>query len=697
MPITIGFLGLVETITTTYHPKNFQFFGSRDACNSLPDTWKELTEPVFNATVDTLRVKSKSEEMVACLMLTIHEMNIGDAVFVSSLSADTMPFLAIQRLVLENWRGETPIIDYYCLNKVESSYHKILNSCEFRELTTRYHMHSGYAKCQCDPECERFRDCCSDYPESPGRLTQNDEVAEHEIKCVSTEFKKRIYPFVGFYLIISCPSQYDNDAVNSKCQYATNDAVDDIFYKLPVTVDGFSYANAFCAYCNGKQVSEQSFWNFGTIEIGDHIECFEKVNTWMNNIFGKSFNCDFSLNFASYPKVDFLHGSSRLGKMCIRSPVMTTAEQPLSLSPEKLEVPAYFLMHKDHVELVDPDCICSHCDGTISSYMTSDMNVIAKLFTDREGYFLFSHYLRHKGHSGLIANIFESFEIPDKDSDSSSSIPVNKVSAMVGASLTGSLSSMVLLALILAHMIKQKSNMSKAKRCQLGIMTGKLTFLAAICGGTAFRKVMILCKFFAITVHFAMLVSFIYMIWYGIQVAQMLWQMNRNMAALSVENRAEKMSCWEIGISIFIWIGALSVVSALVVFDSLAEDSFLRYGENEICLLSGRRGQFYFVVIPTLVMLTANVGSLLVSAVYLKKIWNEPLNKTNVLRLIKFLGKMAIFQSVQFVFGVLYYFSPSDPLKMIFEMLIAYEGLFIALSYFSNQNRTIGCGKAGSR
>ena len=52
-----------------------------------------------------------------------------------------------------------------------------------------------------------------------------------------------------------------------------------------------------------------------------------------------------------------------------------------------------------------------------------------------------------------------------------------------------------------------------------------------------------------------------------------------------------------------------------------------------------------------------------------------------MLNCVKFLGKMSAFQSLQWIFGIVYYFVSSPVVGMIFEFLVAYEGNFIAIFF----------------
>ena len=102
-------------------------------------------------------------------------------------------------------------------------------------------------------------------------------------------------------------------------------------------------------------------------------------------------------------------------------------------------------------------------------------------------------------------------------------------------------------------------------------------------------------------------------------------------------------------------------------------------------IYSGRRGQLYLVVIPASVMLAFNMFSVTFSAANLAKAWDRPLDVLTLLKLVKFLGKMVAFQSIEHLFGVLFFFSSNAAIKLAFEILVSFEGVGIALCYFSGQ------------
>ena len=52
---------------------------------------------------------------------------------------------------------------------------------------------------------------------------------------------------------------------------------------------------------------------------------------------------------------------------------------------------------------------------------------------------------------------------------------------------------------------------------------------------------------------------------------------------------------------------------------------------------------------------------------------------------------MVVFQSVQYILGIVYFFSENETIKQIFEVLVAYEEALISLSYLINRLWPVFC------
>ena len=166
------------------------------------------------------------------------------------------------------------------------------------------------------------------------------------------------------------------------------------------------------------------------------------------------------------------------------------------------------------------------------------------------------------------------------------------------------------------------------------------------------------------------------------------------MAALSFENQERSGNVAEAIVAAAIWIVSLTLVAATGAYDYLADDLIFQYGRQKICLMTGRKGQLYFVIVPTGLMVVANVASVIFSCVQLKL---ADVNGTAVRVFVKFLGNMVAFQSIQYALGFVLYFRWSEALKMVFEALVAYEGAIIASSYLLHRVQTLFCRRSKVR
>ena len=163
------------------------------------------------------------------------------------------------------------------------------------------------------------------------------------------------------------------------------------------------------------------------------------------------------------------------------------------------------------------------------------------------------------------------------------------------------------------------------------------------------------------------------------------------MAALTVENQERNSNKVEMIVTTFIWTFSLILVITTSLYDSLVNDSFFSYGKKGICLISGKDGQRYFIIVPTGFMVLANVFSVIFSCVQLRAIWQTISKESLSLKLVRFLGNMVVFQSVQYIFGVIYHLSSNDVIKNVFEVLVVFEGTFISFSHFINRFKSAIC------
>ena len=133
-----------------------------------------------------------------------------------------------------------------------------------------------------------------------------------------------------------------------------------------------------------------------------------------------------------------------------------------------------------------------------------------------------------------------------------------------------------------------------------------------------------------------------------------------------------------------VWLGTLILIVSMWSYDHFIDDTFMGYAKHGYCIPTGDRGILYLVVVPTAIMVLINFGSVIFSEIQFKNAMNQYDNNVMFLKLLKFLCKLVVFQCFQWVFGVVYHFTANTVMKIIFEVLVVFEGLHMAISYFSD-------------
>ena len=531
------------------------------------------------------------------------------------------------------------------------------------------------------------------------------DVSAH-LQCVSTHASTQIHQGFGFYVITSCLEDYNDTAVAAKCQASAISSISDILINYPVEVDDKVYKSVYCALCNGHEVNHTHFWRYIKSSYYNAEDKCEKLMTRLqNNITDVSWYdnmlCRGTGTFYPWAPSNPHEGGSRMGKLCVQRPDIDNQRAWEKRNPVSL------LMKFGTIEPVDTHCICQHCRETIFPFLSLNMEKISQLQT-RPHDFKFFETFQYTSHSGALSELFRArppgsngfhnILVPDKNpnlnfSMISESSAKNRVSVMV--SLSGSGSSIFLLLFVVGHIIRGEGlKSSKARRCQLGIIFAKLFFFLSLCGGMAMRHLYVACQIFSVAVHYTMFASFGHSFWFGWKVARMLWDLNHNMAGVSPENNNnnQRFGFLELVVLLVIWLGSLILVMSLWIYDYVADDSLINYGRNETCYLSGEKGMLYFVVIPASAFVLANILTLLFSIYQFVKIFNNnEVSRDMPSKFALFLGKLIVFQSTQWIFGIVFYLTENEVFALVFEFLVAFEGLFLFISFFSANIGRVFC------
>ena len=346
----------------------------------------------------------------------------------------------------------------------------------------------------------------------------------------------------------------------------------------------------------------------------------------------------------------------------------------------------YLLMNYGGIQPVETECFCQFCDASVLEYLSTDMTVLAASISERRRTpLLFSDIEAKGGHAGPLWNLFLSSE-DDNVNFGEIQANLSSVEDIIRIiSLAGSGSSILSFSGIIYHLVFKAGLSSEGKRCQFALMSSKLLFFIFLGGGMLLRRNPWACKMLAGLTHYALLVSFCHVLWFGVRVARLLWQVNNNMAAVTAENQRDRVNRREVTPLCVVWIGMLVLVASCWSYDQFVSDEIFGYGIDQSCLVNRSGGKLYLIVLPTAAMILGTAGAITVSGVQFFKAQNKMIDRKVFYALLKFLVKLMLFQSLQWIFGVALHFTSNQICKYIFEVLVPFEGIFMAASYFSAQ------------
>ena len=701
-------------------PSSIRISGFPQICHDRTEAI--LVQEVNMTSVSDLKIRVHHSAPVSCIQMTIFQMNEGETAKIGNLSVYHQPLLALEHKVVTAWQGNSPSLNTICQRPRPPGPGL---ECQRRKSDDLYSLAAGLNACHCDQLCGRFHDCCQDFllrdhrefvtastkllantsvssaqeqlaqhaEEHGGEAWEDEDITAPSVEtttaaatsitpsgaCLSTEFPIIKMRGIGFYLINTCLPEFYLSEVEHQCRFEGRSTDRIYLLHLPVEVDGLAYRNAYCAICNRKEFTPDMFWQT-TFESRIFHKCAAKIEEFKENITDptlfSSKSCQQENNWGvSYPQGNFLSGASRNGKLCI----ISGAEHDVTET-------SFMLMHFDHMELVSGDCFCQFCEGRARKYLSVDMEVLVNSIIGKMEHPLFYKDIRDDADSkGPLWNLFLAKENGDDDDDNDDDdeeIVSSTDGVMRWVSLTGTSASILSLSCVIVHLVGYEKLGSGGKRCQLGMALSKLLFFAFLGAGVLFRSYFWACKILAGLTHYALLVSFCQVVWFGCRVAAVLWQVNNDMAALAVENQRASVDKKEIITTVVVWIGGFLFVLSCWCFDHFVSDSFFAYGLNESCLVNGGGGRLYFVVVPTAMMIVVTMGTIAFSVVQFLAANNKLVDREIFAKFLKFLGKLVAFQSVQWILGIVLYFTLSQVCKYVFEILVSFEGVYMTISYF---------------
>ena len=588
-------------------------------------------------------------------------------------------------------------------------------------------------ECQCDMYCHEFSDCCLNvndidqevygYPEYLEKyhldLKGRNENLREIMGCVSNQIPplKRTHS-LGYFMVIDCPFSESHSLVKDHCTQSVSREELTLFHFIPVEVKYIVYRNVFCAWCHGiTRLHESSFWGARFDDTEECYELLEKVKRFQPIPFSQlETECiSSSLGFfgpfqkKTLETLNIFDGDTRMGKVCILPDGVQLAKQalvqnaemkPEGSSPHSLQ---YYeckraistemtsqnkgfnvLIVKGGV-LTKTDHVCAAC--SVESFMYLFSNYLPMLY---------SILIPWSSNTidGRISVLFDQGEILDcstfdsceqKATKASSNVSYHVQIAMSHAGCFFSLASLC----TCIHIFKFRGDFcsSEPKRVQFLLILSKIAFFSTFAVGYYFHAVYSVCKIVGMVLHYTVLVSFASSILFGAKVMTMLLRMKYDMAALAKENRDDrKMSRREVAQYVGIW-GSILVSTVLFgVYEFALDGDFFGYGQYEICFITKQKALLYAFVVPTSVTVGANILTTIISVcLYFSVSKNHPGNTFLAQSILSFFGRLLVFQSVQWIFGIGCYFSSNEVVAFIFSFLTAFEGVFIYIGVFTSK------------
>ena len=199
------------------------------------------------------------------------------------------------------------------------------------------------------------------------------------------------------------------------------------------------------------------------------------------------------------------------------------------------------------------------------------------------------------------------------------------------------------------------------------------------------------CKIVGIILHSTLLLSFTWNILFGMKVLRMMIKLKYDTAAMAVDNKDQKsMGIKEMLQYAAVWISACGFGVGVGIMEFAittgANKSFFGYG-NGVCFVSDEKAQLFFVVIPTAITVLVNMLTTASSVWLMRKITHDLHEEIATPHsLLTYCSRLMVFQSVQWLFGLIYYWYHSHVVLFIFSFLTSLEGVFIFTAVFTSKS-----------
>ena len=136
-----------------------------------------------------------------------------------------------------------------------------------------------------------------------------------------------------------------------------------------------------------------------------------------------------------------------------------------------------------------------------------------------------------------------------------------------------------------------------------------------------------------------------------------MWKINNDVASLQCGNRGKKLNVREWVYNAIVVSFCVLTVGGVVGYEHFTSDPQFDYGRDEDCVMAGKSGSLFLVIVPTFITIVVNLITTTYSGVtlYLYNISNPLIKENAVPRLMVFLIRMISFQGLQWVLGLVFH------------------------------------------
>ena len=222
----------------------------------------------------------------------------------------------------------------------------------------------------------------------------------------------------------------------------------------------------------------------------------------------------------------------------------------------------------------------------------------------------------------------------------------------------------------------------------MALFFSKLLFFATFGLSSLVRTVVVACQIVSVILHVVLLLSFSLTVLFGLKVMSMMIKIKYDMATMANNKNKEGTIHWGEAARYF---GVVAVVVILGIATAVVEfalgKSVFGYGVNGMCFVTERQAILYSVVVPISLAVGMNVVSTITSVALLWSITQEEHSFLTASTILGSFCRLISFQSLQWIFGLVYFIDFNLVVSYIFSVLSSFEGAFIYFVVYSTSSK----------